>query len=52
MMKVCIHIERNEIEAPSDSEFQTWVAAALHGNHTHADIPSSPELSIQLVTGE
>jgi len=52
MMKVCIHIDRNEIEAPSDSEFQNWVAAALHGNHTHADIPSSPELSIQLVTGE
>ena len=52
MMKVCIHIDRNEIEAPSDSEFQNWVAAALHGNHTHVDIPSSPELSIQLVTGE
>ena len=52
MMKICIHMDRNGIDAPSDSEFQNWVATALQGSHTHADIPNSPELSIQLVTGE
>tara|TARA_B100000497_G_C7579419_1_gene348862 strand:- start:420 stop:887 length:468 start_codon:yes stop_codon:yes gene_type:complete len=52
MMKISIHIDRNGINAPSDSEFQNWVATALQGSHTRADIPNSPELSIQLVTGQ
>ena len=48
-MKLSVHLDCNQNEAPEQQAFEKWVATALSGDHVHWRPTEAAEVSIQVV---